>query len=220
MASKFFVFSDIHGCFNELKSLMQKIEDLIDDDSQLIFLGDYIDRGPNSKKVLDYLLKLREKYPSTIFLYGNHEKMFLEFIIEPKMSNPFLYNGGHETLKDFKKDMRWDIDDKYIEFINSMKLYYETEDYFFVHAGVPNKDFDELTFEDEEDLLWIRDSFLESERIWDKMIIHGHTPVQEVEFKDNRINIDTGCVFNGQLTCLVLPEQQVISQKNLGQSAQ
>lgn len=206
------VFSDIHGCYDKLCELIKKAD--LQKEDQLIFLGDYIDRGSDSKKVLDYLMNLKKDY-DCIFLLGNHEEMFLNFINRPKISDIYLYNGGFTTLKNFQvnkeKGSNWEIDDKYINFIENMKLWYETEDYFFVHAGVPNKNLEEITENDKDYLIWTRDLFFQSEYIWDKIIIHGHTPIKEIDVNSEKVNIDTGCVYGGKLSCLVLPDLDVIS---------
>lgn len=204
-----YTIGDIHGCYKEINTLINKL--VLKNEDQLIFLGDYIDRGLNSKQVIDFLIELDKKH-NCIFLRGNHEQMFLDFIKKPTIENIFIYNGGHKTLKSYQNGKNWDIPDEHVKFLNNTKLWYETDDYFFVHAGVPNKSLNEITKEDEDILLWVRDEFLNNEGFFEKMIIHGHTPTKtrKVEFKDYRINIDTGCVFGGRLTCLKLPENKVI----------
>lgn len=209
MDKRILVFGDIHGCYEKLKTLVENIK--IQESDILIFLGDYIDRGLESRKVLDYLISLKDSKLQCIFLRGNHEQMFLDFLKEPSQTHDFLHNGGWKTLENFKKeDGGWDIPDKYIEFLNSTQYLHIIDDYFFCHAGVPNKQLKNIKEEDLEKLLWSRDEFLNNEMDWESKIIHGHTPTKEVEFKDNRINIDTGCVFGGKLTCLVLPSEELI----------
>lgn len=210
--NKIYCISDIHGCYEKLENLLNKIS--LQEEDEFVFLGDYIDRGPESKKVLDLLLSIKSKFKST-FLLGNHEQMFLDFLKRPKMDDLFLYNGGYKTLENFEKinengEGIWDVGDKYIDFLTSMKLWYETEDYFFVHAGVPDIDLEEITEKNKETLLWVRDSFLESEYMWGKTIIHGHTPIKEIDIYGEKINIDTGCVYGGELSCLILPELDII----------
>lgn len=206
-----YCISDIHGCFKQLSELLNKITFTPED--ELVFLGDYVDRGPNSRDVLDLLITLDKRQKCT-FLRGNHEQMFLDFMKDSYMGHIFLYNGGYKTIYNFRKEEGngFDVPEKYVKFLESTKLWYETEDYFFVHAGLPEKDTWEITEEDKQTLLWVRDEFLSSEFYWDKMIIHGHTPLGDgkVDFKDNRINIDTACVFGGKLSCLVLPTMEVI----------
>ena len=211
--NKIFCVGDIHGCLNELKILMDKIKFTPED--MLIFIGDYIDRGPDSRGVLDLLMKLKKEYKNVFFLRGNHEQMFLDFLENPNQDHIYLHNGGWKTLDCFRNpgggSAGWDIPEEYLEFIESTIPCYAMKEYFFVHAGVPDKDLADINETDFKNMLWLRDSFLKSEYSWEATIIHGHTPHNDgiVEFKDNRINIDTGCVYGGKLTCLELPSEKV-----------
>lgn len=206
--------SDIHGMYDQFITLLRKI----DDRDQIIFLGDYIDRGPDSKKVLDLLMILKRNQ-NCIFLMGNHEDMMLDYFegTNRYMDGVWFYNGSLYTLKSFN----YDVEDEYLNFIRGFLLYYELEikdkKYLFVHAGVnPEKIINE---QDNFDLLWIRDKFLQMDkRYYDYTIIHGHTPTQYINGndkvyikrdKDNEIisvDIDTGCVYNGKLTALGISE--------------
>lgn len=208
-----FVIGDIHGCCKELYELLHdKIK--FGPEDTLIFLGDYIDRGEENKSVLDLLIRLKHNHKNSIFLRGNHEQMLLDFIENPSAGDIWLYNGGYKTLEEFKADSGYDIPDEYVKFLESTRFYFQDNDYFFCHAGVPNKELSKITAADYQDLLWIRDEFLNNQMMWEKKIIHGHTPEKEVEFKDNRINIDTGCVFAGKLTCLELPSEKIYQVEN------
>jgi serine/threonine protein phosphatase 1 len=206
--------SDIHGMYDQFITLLRKI----DDRDQIIFLGDYIDRGPDSKKVLDLLMTLKRNQ-NCIFLMGNHEDMMLDYFegTNRYMDGVWFYNGSLYTLKSFN----YGVEDEYLNFIRGFLLYYELEikdkKYLFVHAGVnPEKIINE---QDNFDLLWIRDKFLQMDkRYYDYTIIHGHTPTQYINGndkvyikrdKDNEIisvDIDTGCVYNGKLTALGISE--------------
>ena len=210
--SSIFVFSDIHGCAAELKLLLNKLP--LKSDSLIVLMGDYIDRGPNSKEVIDTILDLKKMY-NVVALKGNHEAMFLKFLEDPASADAglFVYNGGGSTLASYRQDEsdKYVVPREHLEFFTELETYYETDDYFFVHAGVPDRSLKDLDDECEEDLLWIRDDFFYSSFDWKKMIVHGHTPVGEVEISENRINIDTGCVFNNKLSAIELPDRKVYS---------
>ncbi len=209
--SPIFVLTDIHGCADELNLLLKKLP--ITDDSTFIFLGDYVDRGPNSKQVIDTILELKQKY-QVVTLMGNHEQLFIEFLKDEKSEKAgmFIYNGGSTTLSSYSTDaLSYTIPDEHLMFLaEDLLLMYQTEEYVFVHAGLPNiplKNIDPLKYTAE--LLWIRDSFLASNFDWGKTVVHGHTPYEMASIESNRINIDTGCVFNNKLTALQLPEKRL-----------
>ena len=204
-----FVMSDIHGCSKQLKEMLNIFS--FNKEDEFIFLGDYIDRGPDSRGVLDILMLL-EQHHKCVFLKGNHEKLLLDSLAgDEDMLDTFIYNGGMHTLNSFSDDpfhrnyekKLKEIPEKYIKFIEQMKLFHETDTHFFVHAGVfPSNGIKERK---EGNLLWIRDDFLHSKEDFGKIVIHGHTPEFEPVIKQNRIGIDTGCCFGGKLTCLCLP---------------
>ena len=214
---KTFVLTDIHGCCQELNLLLDRLP--IEKDSRFIFLGDYIDRGPDSKGVIDTILKLEKDY-EVISLMGNHEELFLDFLHNNKSPGGamFVLGGGTATLESYSenKNDHFHIPKEHFDFFKKLKLFYEDEYYFFVHAGVPNLPLNELDIiQHKEAFLWIRSPFLNNNRKWEKMIIHGHTPNYEVEKKDNRINLDTACVFKGKLTALELPAKKYYSVDKL-----
>jgi len=209
---KIFVLTDIHGCATELNLLIEQLP--LTAESLIIFLGDYIDRGENSSEVVDTILRLREEY-EVVTLKGNHEQMFIHFLEKRQtpLCGSFICNGGGSTLASYGGDAgRFSIPTRHISFIYSLKLYHQTEDYFFVHAGLPSVKLHELD-EDahEEDMLWIRERFTRSSFSWEKVIIHGHTSVRNAEMTPRRINIDTGCVLGRKLTALQLPERILYS---------
>ncbi len=204
---KIFVIGDIHGERQKAVSFIETLpfasQDLV------IFLGDYIDRGHDSRGMIDYLIKFRKKHLNTIFLKGNHEDMFLSFIDNAFSEEVYFYNGGEATLRsydipssEYQYAKRY-IPYEHLEFLNKLPLYYETKDYIFVHAGLrPGIPLQE---QDPEDLLWIRYEFIYSDFNFGKRVIFGHTVVEEPLVMKNKIGIDTGLVFGGKLTALELP---------------
>ena len=199
-----YVIGDIHGCLEPLQRLMGEFR--LSEADELVFLGDYIDRGPDSKGVIDYLLTLRGRH---IFLMGNHERIFLDFL-QGKQRALFLYNGGTATLESYGGLSR--IPAAHLAFLERLRLSYETEDYLFVHAGIRPEI--PLHEQDESDLLWIREEFYAYPGRYPKTVVFGHTPMREVLMDDDRIGIDTACVYGNKLTCLILPSREVIQVSN------
>ncbi|CAD2074688.1 metallophosphoesterase family protein [Phocicoccus pinnipedialis] len=211
------VISDIHGELNLFNELLEKVNYDKDKD-QLILLGDYIDRGPYSKQVIERVRSLRED--GAITLIGNHEVMLLETVEGNEYGRErYRKNGGLQTVQSYDNsiiDFRLpDVPEFYdhVEFIRSLDLYYETDEYIFVHAGVvPGKTLEEST---RDELVWIRDKFF-NEYTGNKTVIFGHTPTSRIRGeKDNApyfgenniIGIDGGAVFGQQLNCLILPDK-------------
>src|SRR5947207_4263886 len=160
-----YVIGDIHGCPDELARLIDKLP--INATDRLVFLGDYVDRGPDSKAVISYLIELERTSPAElIFLKGNHEDMFLSYMGFPgKYGDMFLYNGGGTTLTSYgaaphnqaSVDILLVIPPAHIRFLKDLKPYYIADSFFCVHAGInPSKP---LVRQEEEDMLWIRDEF-------------------------------------------------------------
>lgn len=198
-----YAIGDIHGCLEPLQRLMGRLH--LSEADEVIFLGDYVDRGPDSKRVIDYLLTLRGRYT---FLMGNHERMFLDFL-QGKQRFLFLYNGGTATLESYGG---FRIPAAHLAFFDRLKLYHETDDYLFVHAGIrPGIPLQE---QDPTDLLWIREEFYAYPGRYPKTVIFGHTPMREVLMEDDRIGIDTACVYGNKLTCLILPSRELIQISN------
>ena len=206
--NKIFAIGDIHGCYDMLQALMEKLPFDPDYDT-LVFIGDYIDRGPNSVEVVEYLVNLRKRIPGIIFLKGNHEDM-LEKFLDGTDRFTYLMNGGQRTLDSYlEKHVQsefYPIPPEHMEFFKSLKLYYETEKYIFVHAGLRPRI--PLEFQETEDLLWIREKFVRSKHDFGKRVIFGHTPLTAPLVESNKIGIDTGAVYGNTLTCVQLPELQ------------
>jgi Calcineurin-like phosphoesterase. len=205
---------DIHGCYLKLVRLMEKIK-LNPEEDIPVFLGDYIDRGDQAKEVVDYLIHLKKQLPSAVFLLGNHEQMLLDYLNGGNI-NPFLVNGGKNTLDSYfgesrlfsQQDPRTVFPPEHVEFFKSLAPYYEIEEYIFVHAGlragVP------LSQQDLFDLLWIREEFYFSGDKFGKTVVFGHTPFQQPFIYKKKIGIDTGAAYGNKLTCLELPELKFI----------
>lgn len=247
--NKTFVIGDIHGCARELKILWTYLLEKAGFDvnvDKLIFLGDYIDRGPESKQVIDFCVSLQKQVQKTVFLKGNHEDMFLDFLGENGRSGEyFIQNGGDKTLHSynavyFKSSTKIREKDKaaipkeHLEFFLSLKNYHIEDKYIFIHAGVNPKL--PLDKQDVSNFFWQRDQFYDFIEYYHKdfgerTFIHGHTPVG-VEFRlPYRINLDSGCVFGGMkilddsicaLSCMQLdydnPINSIVYQVQYGKS--
>lgn len=218
---RIYAVGDIHGRLDLLNALLS----LIESDMKLrpaarsvaIFLGDYIDRGPSSREVIDRLIEYRTKQ-ECLFLRGNHESIAVNCLSDRSMMDQWLRLGGRETLLSYSipavlltngkqaAELQLAFHDAvpqtHFRFFAGLQNSSTFGDFFFVHAGVrPNVD---LSQQKESDLLWIRNEFLSSSSDFGKIVVHGHTPTAEVEVKANRINIDTGAFATGRLTCLVI----------------
>jgi serine/threonine protein phosphatase 1 len=218
-----YAIGDIHGCLNALKDLLARLP--LEPGDEVVFLGDYIDRGPDSKGVVEYLIQ--NKKPGWYFLRGNHEQMLLEWLGTPNAltSSNWLLNGGLQTLQSYAPVKYLDevrgegahmmlqshIPPSHAEFFNALSYTYETPDFFFCHAGI-NLD-KPLGAQEKDDLIWIRRKFLQDPRPTPKLIVHGHTPVEQVVLTGDRIGIDTGCVYGGWLTALALPDKKIYQSK-------
>jgi serine/threonine protein phosphatase 1 len=202
---KIFIVGDVHGCLDMLKRLMERIAWSADTD-RLIFLGDFIDRGSQSRGVVEYVLEISRLSQQVECLMGNHERILLDFI-DGKDMNTFFINGGMATLNSYRTEQQkyggFLIPDDHLLFFRSLKLVIELDDYYVVHAGfrpgVP------LAQQSTEDLLWIRDSFIFSNHFFGKRVIFGHTPFAQPLVMENKIGLDTGAVYGNRLTCLELP---------------
>jgi serine/threonine protein phosphatase 1 len=199
-----YVIGDIHGCLKSLKRLMKKLP--VKKEDELIFVGDYIDRGKDSKGVVDFLLELSKKY-CCIFLRGNHEQMLLDYLDDKKMGKIWYLNGMDATLNSYGNINS--IPKDHLEFFRNTEFYYQTENYLIVHAGVlPGKPLEE---QDEMELIWIREEFIYSKKpLDDKIIVFGHTPFLDGPYIDKtKIGIDTGCVYGGKLTAIRLEDRDL-----------
>ena len=223
---RIYAIGDIHGRADLLQDALNRIDtDLAKKPisvSVQVFLGDYIDRGPESRQVLDQLVE-RKSTHQTVFLKGNHETFLMNFIVDPTILGAWERLGGLETLMSygvvpsinadafsqgrFAANLEKTFPESHRLFLADLKSSFTCGDFFFVHAGVrPGVP---LAKQKEEDLLWIRDDFLVCEDDFSKIIVHGHTPVRQPDIRPNRINIDTGAYMTGQLTCLRLEGEEI-----------
>jgi serine/threonine protein phosphatase 1 len=194
-----YAVGDIHGRSDLLAELLLKIEAdaamRLAAKKRLIFLGDYVDRGPDSRGVVEILLHGLPSDFSAHFLKGNHEALLLGFLADASRLDQWRYNGGAFASA---------LPATHLHFLQGLDLLIPADDYLFVHAGVrPGVP---LEAQSETDLIWIRDEFLGSTKSFGKVVVHGHTPALEPVMRPNRIGIDTGAVFSGRLTALRLQD--------------
>lgn len=221
--SVIYAIGDIHGESAKLDLLHSMIQ--ADARSRkgkrkvAIYLGDYVDRGPDCAGVIDRLADDPLPGFEKVFLKGNHEEFMLHFMETGDNSSGWFHNGGLNTLQSYSVEMSgnflWRTDStglleqlrkklpaKHRAFLEQLDLHHIEGDYLFVHAGIrPGRPLDNQTA---ADMLWIRNLFLDSEEDHGFMVIHGHTPSSGPEIRPNRIGIDTGAVYGGKLTALVL----------------
>ncbi len=231
------VIPDIHGCANTLRAL---VEEMIQPSKHdwLYFLGDYIDRGPSSKEVIDYLMYLQKEDYNLRLLMGNHEdyliksyeaeqklKSFFGVKQKNKKKKEWLFHGGKEAMQSFNINDLKKIPIEYINWMKDLEYYIELDNFFLVHAGF---NFDsENPFEDKDSMLWVRDYEIDSDKIGNKKIIHGHVPVNlefiDVSIKNKSykfIDLDNGVYMPkregyGNLVALELNSMEYKAQCNL-----
>lgn len=208
-----FAIGDIHGCLEKLEDLLEKIGPGKDD--LLVFLGDYVDRGFNPRETVDRLIELALEF-ACIFLRGNHEQMFIDFLEFGGEKGVFFANGGMRTVMSYlesepfvsRSQVARAMPESHRDFYTAMKWFHEDERYLYVHAGLkPNVALQE---QDRRDLIWIRDEFIFSPTGIEKKVIFGHTPFAQPLVKNDKIGIDTGAVYGGPLTAVELPREVFI----------
>jgi serine/threonine protein phosphatase 1 len=195
-----FVIGDIHGCLEELRHLVDALP--VRPGDEMVFLGDYIDRGPDSSGVVSFLIELKASLSENklVFLKGNHEDMLLSYLeLSGQHGKMFLLNGGWATVQSYgltadnrsPNRLHTAMPPAHLQFYQSLESYYLTEPYLCVHAGIhPLKSLEEQT---DEELLWIRDPFLHSSHTLPYTIIFGHTPQHAVLYhKPYKIGLDNG----------------------------
>ncbi len=216
-----FAIGDIHGCYKTLKTLLFD-EIKITKDDELIFLGDLIDRGLKSKKVLKLILRLQKNGFNVSCLMGNHEIMLLKSIKSEVDFKHWIKYGGKETLESFKVSHPKYIKDKYLDFVSGFKNYIEFKDFILVHGGL-NFEIDNPLL-DLDSMAWIRNNKVDSSKINNRRIIVGHTPstLKDIKksLKTDRLLLDGGCVYKnkedlGYLVALELNEMSLFYYKNI-----
>jgi len=215
VTARFFIVGDIHACPGELETLLNKLS--LQREDQLVFLGDYIDRGPGAREVVDLLLGMKADAPCTMtFLKGNHEDMFLDLLgYGGHYGEAFLVNGGVKTLASYgcspfmdPEEILERIPEAHQTFFRNLELIFPVGEVFCVHAGVSA--LRPLEDQDPEDLLWIRQEFIENAHPFPVTIVYGHTPQREVRFDlPYKVGIDTGLVYGGKLSCLEFTEKEL-----------
>lgn len=218
---RIYAVGDCHGCFYTLLDLMNKLP--LESGDKLIFVGDYIDRGPHSKQVVEYVKSLTDA-GQAIALMGNHEKMCIDtYTGSGYWGQTWMQNGGDTTIdsydtrsederkhpKIFDEEARNEwlanlprVSKEHVEWMQSLPLYHIDGDYMFVHAGIDPEV--EIEYQTEDDMLWIRGKFINYEMALPKRIVFGHTPFETAQVLSNKIGIDTACVYGNRLTAICI----------------
>lgn len=207
-----YLFGDIHGCMQSFESLLTLLEPTSED--TIITLGDYVDRGPDSRGVITRILALQEEL-TVISLRGNHEKMMTEALNGPPASGFWMMNGGFATLDSYRARTLRDLPEEHWAFLANLKPYHLVEPFLITHATPPpQKQLNELTA---DDFYWSRFTNL-SERCDGRFLICGHTPTasHRPESRHNHLCIDTGCCHDGYLTALTLETGDYIQANESG----
>lgn len=220
---------DIHGCLKTLDALWLKIEHHMNSNPSekrtVVFLGDYVDRGPDSSGVVHRIMEMSELFPEygidLVALKGNHEDMMISAHENQMSSDARLWysNGGVQTMDSYTSV----VPDSHLAFLKGLKVWHQIGRFVFVHAGI--EPFREMEYQTEADMLWGRDwvyydgPFDDDERLF---VVHGHTPYDgPIQQLSHQLNIDTACVFNNLLTCVVIEADQednnftFIQEKNI-----
>ncbi|MCA0929393.1 metallophosphoesterase family protein [Ruegeria profundi] len=223
MTSPLYAIGDIHGQLDMLENALHLIEQDGGPDARVVFLGDYVDRGPNSSGVLDLLVEGQRARKNWIMVKGNHDRMMARFVQEGEIADkhlPIMLNwlhprlGGVETLASYGVEVSDDdrifqviqracaaVPPAHIDFVNALPLYHREGDLLFVHAGIrPGIPLEQQA---EDDLVWIRHEFLQETSPHPWLVVHGHTPCDRAEHCGNRINLDAGAGYGRSLAVAV-----------------
>jgi serine/threonine protein phosphatase 1 len=235
---RLYCIGDIHGrldLLEELHGMIRRDSTGFEGSKGIVYLGDYIDRGAHSRQVLDLLIEQPMEGFEAVPLLGNHEQTLLDFLDYPQSAAAWLDYGGQATLMSYGigpgrmrrtqqvESLRDELEEKlppaHLEFLKSCRLLHSEGSYCFVHAGIrPGV---ALQDQQPQDLMWIREEFIRSREDHGVIVVHGHSITEEVEWRPNRIGIDTGAYASGLLTALVLEgEQQRLLQTGRGPDAE
>ena len=217
--SRILAIGDIHGCAKTFRKLLLEGLQIRKSDT-LYCIGDYIDRGPDSKGVVDIILDLRKQGYQVYTLRGNHEQLMLDSENDREAHLDWYINGGDTTLESFGVSAFREFAPEYKDFFSQTQLYFENGPYIFVHAGL-NFDPPDI-FEDKNAMMWIRNFTIDEKKLGDRIIVHGHTPrpLQLIEKqRTNVFNTDAGCVYterrgHGYLVGLNLTDREWVSVRN------
>ncbi|APG48872.1 metallophosphoesterase family protein [Phaeobacter porticola] len=223
MTAPIYAIGDIHGQLDKLELALTQIESDGGPDAQVVFLGDFVDRGPDSRGVIDLLVTGQAEGRNWITLMGNHDRMFAWFLEDMPRHDPHMLVGYHwlhdrvggiETLESygvtFPERTRLEdvhtaakaaIPEEHVNFLLSLATMHQTDDHAFVHAGI--RPGIPLAQQTENDLVWIRQPFHQHAKAHPKLIVHGHTPVDRAQHYGNRVNLDTGAGYGKPLTTAV-----------------
>ncbi|MBX4152357.1 serine/threonine protein phosphatase [Paenibacillus lautus] len=220
------VISDIHGCYDELNSMLHKINYEPQND-KLFLLGDYVDRGMKSRQVVEQVKVLQEQC-GAIVLKGNHDDMMVSALTnnDDSLDAHWLNNGGYQTIESycgfdfFEEQFDWDTYKKakefilnhyhqHIDFLDGLPLYHETDTHIFVHAGI-NPFYEDWKKQPDDNFIWIRDIFINNTTGLNKTVVFGHTPCAHMHSTSDiwfsplgdKIGIDGACAYGRQLNCL------------------
>ena len=221
-----YVVGDVHGCLDQMTELLARIEadNARRDEAQthIVFLGDVIDRGPHSRKVVDWLIGYDPDFAQLHFLMGNHEEVFLDALAGNTKLVPMWFDmGGLECARSYGVEELGDVysapeaileqlkdrvPQAHIDFLGRFEDYYVFGDFLCVHAGIKPKV--PLSAQSSKDLRWIREPFLQFRRPHEYVVVHGHTVVGEPQIHRNRIAVDRGVYETGHLSCLMIEEDE------------
>lgn len=242
---KTFAIGDVHGNYAQLTDLVYDLRanGFSSKFDRLVFLGDLVDGGPDTNKVLEWAISNKKSFPHWVFLKGNHEDLLLDAVTgrqnKYKSFDLWWSQGGRATTESYVRD-RSDLSDyeksllknprdvitpEHLDFLRTLPIYFEDENGFYVHAGVPHgiklENFKKRIDDGDEDYiyqaLWIRDEFINSKTDWGKKIIYGHTATKEPNIQPNKIGIDTMIRIGGKLTAVELPAEKFYFTEHVGQ---
>jgi serine/threonine protein phosphatase 1 len=218
---RIYAIGDVHGRLDLLTKMYEAIAEHLESspvaDWRIVHLGDYVDRGPDSRGVLDFLIAAQQRDQRILALAGNHDLAFLEFLTEPDPNGLFANYGGRQTGMSYGVAINFTDPAAFVAhyqalcravpplhrtFLEGLTFSLAFGDFFFCHAGIrPGVP---LESQDPQDLVWIREAFLNYPELHPKVVVHGHTPTAEPEVRPNRVNVDTGAFMSGILTALIV----------------